>query len=345
MGFEELASKFKRYGATVNLHVANGSILISEYGGRIIGISVRDSPNLLWVNPNLETVLENRGFNIGGLRVWVSPERNFFYKKPEVFGEWFCPSELDPGNFKLTNYTESSATLESKFKLRDILNNELLSMTIVRNITLEDLEDGLAIHVRESLIASEFHKSRVSLWALAQVYPGRRGIGTVVVPVKRNAKPIHYFGLIPENRLKLTDYHIAFLIDGSFICKLGVKPEDLRSKGWASIGYFAEAPWSDEEAFIITMETCCAPRFQAECLDVAKADPEGARAAVQSYNSGPNAEWLKFGEIELQFPVSTLINGVQFSTVSYTVRAYVGDLEKSLEKFKESLESPDIHPF
>lgn len=345
MSLEDLAFKFKRYGATVNLYSANGSILISEYGGRVIGVSVNDSPNLLWVNPNLETVLKGRGFNVGGLRVWVSPERNFFYKNPEVFGEWFCPSELDPGNFKIVNSTKSSATLESKFKLRDILNNELLSITIARDIALEDLEDGgLAIHVRESLIASGFHNSKVSLWALAQVYPGRGNTGTVAIPVKQKAEPIHYFGPIPKNRLKMTDNHVAFLIDGSYICKLGVKPEDLRFKGWASIGYFAEAPWSDGYAFIITMETCCAPRFQAECLDVAKADPEGAKAAVQSYNSGPNAEWLKFGEIELQFPSSTLTNGIQFSTASYTVKAYVGSLEKTLEKFREVLKSPDIHP-
>lgn len=345
MSLEDLAFKFKQYGATVNLRSANGSILISEYGGRVIGVSVNGSPNLLWVNPNLETVLKDRGFNVGGLRVWVSPERNFFYKNPEVFGEWFCPSELDPGNFKIVNFAKSSAILESKFKLRDILNNELLNITIARDITLEDMDDGgLAIHVRESLTASGFNKSRVSLWALAQVYPGRGGIGTVVVPVRQKAEPIHYFGLIPSNRLKATDHHIAFLIDGSYICKLGVKPEDLRFKGWASVGYFAEVPWSDGEAFIIIMETCCAPRFQAECLDVAKADPEGAKAAVQSYNSGPNAEWLKFGEIELQFPASTLTNGIQFSTASYTVKAYVGRFEKTLEKFREVLKSPDIHP-
>ncbi len=346
MSLEDLAFKFNQYGGTVNLQSRNGSILVSEYGGRVIGISVGGSLNLLWVNPNLETVLENRGFNVGGLRVWISPERNFFYKNPDAFEGWFCPAELDPGNFKIVNFAKSSAALESKFKLRDLLNNELLSVAIVRDIVLEDWEDGgLAIHVRESLNASGFHKSRVGLWALAQVYPGRRSTGTVAVPVKRKAEPIHYFGLIPKDRLKATDYHIAFLIDGNHICKLGVKPEDLRFKGYASIGYFAEAPWSDGDAFIIIMETCCAPRFQAECLDVAKADPEGAKAAVQSYNSGPNAEWLKFGEIELQFPASTLINGLQFSTVSYTVKAYVGSLEKILEKFREVLKSPDIYPF
>jgi hypothetical protein len=344
MSLEDLAFKFKRYGATVKLHSANGSILISEYGGRIIGVSVNGSPNLLWTNPDLETVLENRGFNVGGLRVWVSPERNFFYKDPEVFGEWFCPSELDPGDFKVLNLTKSSTTLESKFKLKDLLNNEILNISILRDVMLEDLDDGgLAIHVRESLTASSFNKSRVGLWALAQVYPGRRNTGTVVVPVKRKAEPIHYFGPIPKDRLKVADSHVAFLIDGSYICKLGIKPEDLRVRGWASIGYFTEAPWSNEDALIITMETCCAPRSQAECLDVAKADPEGARAAVQSYNSGPNAEWLKFGEIELQFPASTLTNGLQFSTVSYTVKAYVGSLEKILDKFREVLKSPDVH--
>jgi len=345
MSLEDLAFKFKRYTATVELRSVNGSILVSEYGGRILGISVKGSPNLLWINPNLETVLESRGFNVGGLRVWVSPERNFFYKDPEAFGGWFCPSELDPGYFKILNATESSATLESKFKLKDLLNNETLKVSIVRDVLLEDLDDGgLAVHVRESLTASGFNKSRLSLWALAQVYPGRGNVGTVAVPVKRKAEPIHYFGPIPNDRLKIAEGYVAFLIDGAYICKLGIKPEDLRMRGWASIGYFTETPWSDGEALTLTMETCCAPRSQTECLDVAKADPKGAKAAVQSYNSGPNAEWLKFGEIELQFPASTLTNGLQFSTASYTVKAYLGSIGKTLEKFREVLKSPNIQP-
>lgn len=334
---DELFSKVKRYTRAVLLKSRNGSLMVTEYGGRVLAVSIGGSPNLLWVNPGLETVMEKREFNVGGLRVWVAPERNFFYRNPKYFEDWFCPSELDPGGFRMVSLTDAAVTLESKFKLVDLLNSETLNMCIRREILLEDLEDGLAVNVRETLIASKFDRSRVSLWALAQVYPGYGGEGTVIVPVKPEAEPIHYFGEIPADRLKTAESYVAFRIDGEYICKLGIKPEDLRLRGWASIGYIAKAPWDPELGLLLVMETCCAPRVQAECLDVAKSNPEGPRAAVQSYNSGPDREHLKFGEIELQFPAASIVDGFQFSTVSYVLKAYLTAYETATEKFKSIL--------
>ena len=345
MMLDELLSKLKRYTKAISLKSENGSIIVTEYGGRVLAVSIGESPNLLWVNPNLETVMERREFNIGGLRVWVSPERNFFYENPRKFEGWFCPSELDPGEFRIVELTDSTVALESKFKLRDLLNLETLNMTIRRDILLEDLDGGLSVHVRESLIASGFDKSRVCLWALAQVYPGYGSEGTVVIPVKPGAEPLHYFGEIPADRLKTTDSHVAFRIDGEYICKLGVKPEDLRLRGWASIGYIAKAPWDSGLGLLLVMETCCAPRFQDECLDPSKVNPEGPKAAVQSYNSGPNEEHLRFGEIELQFPAAAIADGVQFSTVAYTLKAYLTTYEESLEKLRGILHTSDLQPF
>ena len=38
---------------------------------------------------------------IGGDRYWISPEREYFYKNPETWTDWFCPSELDPANYEI----------------------------------------------------------------------------------------------------------------------------------------------------------------------------------------------------------------------------------------------------
>ena len=78
------------------------SAIISEYGGRPLGLFPKTNCyNLLWVNPNIKNVIETRGHVIGGDRYWISPERDYFYKKPETWEEWFCPPGLDPANYEI----------------------------------------------------------------------------------------------------------------------------------------------------------------------------------------------------------------------------------------------------
>ena len=68
------------------------SAIISEYGGRPLGLFPKvNSYNLLWVNPGIKNVIEKRSYEIGGDRYWVSPERDYFYKKPETWEDWECP--------------------------------------------------------------------------------------------------------------------------------------------------------------------------------------------------------------------------------------------------------------
>lgn len=291
--------------------------------------------NPLWVNPSLEKVLETGGWNVGGLRLWISPERSFFYEKPEEFGGWFCPASLDPGAFKLTYAEPTSAVLEGTMEALDRFTGWRFRARVRREFQLVAEDRILVKDVAVADYAGDFN-----LWALAQVEPGNRG--TVIVPTKRGAQPVHYFSPIPPDRLIVSDDHVAFKIDGALVCKLGVRPEDLPSEGCATIAYMAElgGKWA-----MLLMRTCDAPRSQSECLDVAKANPAGPRGCVQSYNSGPEAGPERFGEIELHFKPGVEVGDRKIAYAEYELVLASGSREEVLERLKRETGLKEVSLF
>ncbi|RLE92827.1 MAG: hypothetical protein DRN04_09165 [Thermoprotei archaeon] len=325
MGLEIL----EKYTSVKKLSLNKAEVTVCERGARLISLKIGGSPNLLWVNPALSKILKENEWNIGGLRVWISPERNFFYRKPEVFGEWFCPKTLDPNNYKFADSKEK-AVLEGEIELKDMFTGEVLKGFIRREFSLEKASEEVVVYVKETLLTENSISTKVNLWALLQVVPP----GTVVVPVKEGAEPIHYFKPIPSNRIKVTGEAVFFKIDGNYVCKLGVKPEDLPLPGCASIAYVSSLK---DMWYCLILETRDAPLSQEECLDVAKYRPEGPRGCVQSYNSGPEGGPEKFGEIELQFRPAEEIRGCYASTVAYKLKAYIGDRDSVLNYLRKTL--------
>ncbi len=302
----ELARLVSRYSAAATLKKGRAEVLILERGGRVLALQY-DGINLLWVNPNIELVLETGGWNTGGLRLWISPERNFFYERPAEFGGWFCPRGIDPAEFRLVRVGQESATVEGVFDAQDRVTGWRLRACVRRDFHLVS-ENRLL--VREVLLAD--YPGDFNLWALTQVPPE----GTVIVPVKEGASPVHYFGPIPEDRLRVAGDHVAFKIDGRKVCKLGIRPEDLPVEGSASIAYVSR---SDGKWTLVAKKTHDAPRSQADCLDPAKFDPQGPKGSVQSYNSGPEGGPECFGEIELHFKPAIDIGGRKVAVAEYEV--------------------------
>ncbi|MEM1508569.1 MAG: DUF6786 family protein [Thermofilaceae archaeon] len=318
----ELARLVSHYSATVTLKRGKAEVLVLERGGRILTLQY-DGLNLLWVNPNIKLVLETGGWNTGGLRLWISPERSFFYEKPAEFGGWFCPSGIDPAEFRLVKAGQESATVEGFFDVQDRVTGWRLCAYTRRDFYLLS-ENRLLI--REALLAD--YPGDFNPWALAQVPPE----GTVIVPVKKGASPVHYFGPIPEDRLKIAEDHVAFKIDAKRVCKLGIRPEDLPVEGSALIAYVSQ---SDGKWTLIMKKTHDTPRTQAECLDSARFDPKGPKGSVQSYNSGPEGGAEQFGEIELQFKPAIDIGRRKIAIAEYEVIFTAGTAGEVLELLKK----------
>lgn len=332
---ESLREVLNRYSKCVILEKNGSRVMVLERGARILGIFLGDSPNLLWVNPGIEEELKEDGWNVGGLRFWISPERNFFYSNPEKFESWFCPHGIDPGSYRIIESGSDRAVLEGEITAFDNLAGREFKASIRREVRL--LEGGvkqLRLRIRDGMIGEYY--SRVNPWALAQVPMGYAGVGTVLVPVNKGAKPIHYFTEIPKDRLKISANHIAFKIDGNFVSKLGIKPEDFKELGLGSVGYVYRVGkrfWST-----LILRTSNIPLTQEECLDVPKRDPNLPRAAIQSYNSGSEAfKDIKFGEIELQLTPTQNIAGKIFASVEYDFIAAMGTRDDILRSVRTLL--------
>ena len=144
----------------------------------------------------------------------------------------------------------------------------------------------------------------VNLWTLALIDPlPPKGVGTVVIPVRRGAEPVDYFGGLTGERLVVRDDHVAFRLDARSIGKLGIRPEDIDPDRSAKVAAFLPALDSDR-LLLVLQRSGDVPRSQSECLDVAKAAPEGPKGVLQAYNHGPGDDrrkrYPKFGEIEIQ---------------------------------------------
>lgn len=331
--FPSLLNRVKSFTKTIVLEKNSFKILFTEYGARVLGVFRNNEVNFLWSNPNIEEVMKRGEWNIGGLRIWISPERNFYYKDPINFREWFCPKELDPNNFKISKKGFEKVIFIGSFKLHDHISGEGLRGLIKREIkTISGGENMVKLYIIDSMF-SNIIKTNINLWSLTQINPS----GSIIIPVVNHAKPIHYFGPIPTDRIKVIDNQIVFKIDGKYICKLGVRPEDFLDKNVARICYLYRV--GDKWRYILK-ETFDAPLSQEECLDIPKYASKGFRGAIQSYNSD---EPLSFGEIELQFRPAISIGNNFISIAKYTVEFFEGSLKECISILKLKLGLKNIH--
>ena len=334
MTLDSLREILDRYSRTAVLESDEFKVLVLERGARVLGIFT-DAANLLWVNPNPVEVLEKDDWNIGGLRTWISPERNFFYKNPEEFSEWFCPKGIDPGDYRIIDVDDGKVSIMGEISAHDYFIDTDLKGFVMKEIRVaESGKDWLRLRIRDTMEIE--YPSRVNPWILAQVPISYKGAGTVLVPVRKNAEPIHYFAEIPRGRITTRPDHIAFKIDGEMSLKLGVKPEDLRHPGIAEVSYLYRVKRGVWGA--VMLRSSNSPLSQADCLDTPKLNPNLPRAAIQSYNSGPDTfPGVKFGEIELQLEPALKLSDRLISDVIYDLIAIVGGRERVLAEVRRML--------
>jgi len=349
---ERLISTLK--GATDFLELSNsenGSLVVSEYGGRPLGIFPKvGAVNLLWVNPNLASQIAQRSRDIGGDRYWLSPERAFFYKNPESWEGWYCPDGLDPANYIFTEQSESECVIESQISVENQWTGELYQGEIIRKMKLidEPIKTGVnycGIEYRDECTL-EHPDLNVNGWSLATVISGGvKNPGTVLIPTKHKPSPISYFRSIPPKRLHIEPNYIAYKIDVDEIYKLAIRPEDIDFTRKAKICYVLSLPHSDEYGLLLKLSDDI-PKSQDDCFDIARDHPDAQIGVIQSYNSeSPNKPKLQYGEIELQLKRFISSNGISRGISTHQLLAYIGTKEAILDVIKKymGLENPKLY--
>jgi len=119
-----------------------GTLLISPWGGRVLGLFVPGcEKNLLWVNPDLDDPLKAEKLlasplwpNLGGDRIWLAPERDFFYPGFPDLQRYEPPTQIDPGQYSVDR-TETTTRLVNIARLHSFRLGVSISLKVTRVIS------------------------------------------------------------------------------------------------------------------------------------------------------------------------------------------------------------------
>ncbi|MFW9999616.1 MAG: DUF6786 family protein [Candidatus Hodarchaeota archaeon] len=328
----------------IELKVGERSIIISEYGGRVLGVFPKQGCySLLWINPKIKDVITTRNRAIGGDRYWISPERDFFYKDPLNFKGWHCPSGLDPANYEILASSDTSCTVSSEIFVYNHRTKQGSQGEITRQFKVikEPYKTGISYCGIEYLDDCVLYRPnlKVNGWSLATVISGgSESPGTVLIPTQSNPKTLSYFRNIPADRLKVGDNYVAFKIDVDDIYKLAIRPEDIDFSRPAKIGYILKIPDSEDYGFLVKLSDDI-PKTQNECFDVARDHPSSEIGVIQSYNSeSPESPILNYGEIELQLNQFKTIDNASHGKSRHQLFGYIGEKEEILGVIEKYLD-------
>ncbi|TFG03342.1 MAG: hypothetical protein EU539_12340 [Promethearchaeota archaeon] len=340
---DSLKSSIGNSTKLIEIRLKNARAIISEYGGRLLGLfPKRDCYNLLWTESNLQDLIQKNNWAIGGERYWISPERTFFYKKPQTWEDWFCPEGLDPAHYEILVSSEKSCTVSSNINIKNQFSKKILTGEITRQFTIinEPFKTGIEHCGIEIIDDCVFYEPNLEIngWTLTCVISGGlNNPGTVLIPTKSNPKPLSYFRIIPNERLAIEEEYVSFKIDVNDIYKLAIRPEDIDFSRKAKIGYVMKLPRSEEYGFLIKLSDDL-PKNQDECFDIARDHPESEIGVIQSYNSeSPDKSSLNFGEIELQLSPFKTIDNASHGKAIHQLMAYIGQKEEILDVIEKYL--------
>ncbi len=319
-----------------------GAFLAVEQGARLLGLFPEPGlPNVLWVNAEIEALLARRDWFVGGERLWLAPERHFFYENPRDFEGFHVPSDIDPGNYQL----DQDTTYRNEFSLLDLSKSMVYDRSIAtRRFSPIDDPYGTSLAysgVRiEETVSVPTTEAVFCAWSLAMVYTcGPAAPGTTLVPTADNADFISYFEPIPPNRAELMNGYARFRVDGNAVYKFAIAPEHIRFENPCKVAYVS--PYPDGEHWFCLMKLSNdLPRSQQECVDPARGNPDGPKGAIQAYNNGPSdapIEFVSFGEIELQLNSGQVRGERTVSSAAHELLAYAGTREEILDITRKAL--------
>lgn len=340
---KELKNIVSKYSAISTLATDSGVAFITDYGARVLGLfPAMDMPNCLWIPERIDSLMCEENWLVGGERLWISPERNFYYENPRDFEGHKVPAGMDPGEFKKTD----NLTFRTQYPLFDFIRNKTYDECYSQRsfkLKTDPFNSGLAFVGVE--ISDEMGLSEPNIdfccWTLSMIYTcGAEQPGTALYPINEGGAILSYFDPIPQEQAEIIGDYARFKIDANGIYKFSLKPEDMVFDNKTKAVYVSPYPDSDQW-FCVIKRSDDMPRTQNECVDPAKGNPDGPRGAIQSYNNGPGFadELLPFGEIELQLAKGISQDEQTISKGSHELLCYAGTKNNILSIAQQALQN------
>ena len=349
--FEQLKSIVEKYTDVIVKETESGRLLFTQHGAKLLGMYPEGKEyNALWVNRDLENVLGERQAMVGGERLWISPERDFYYENPRDFEGYHFPWEIDPGEYKHIK-SKTAITYKNTFSLLEYNHNKVFDNSEEKRsfkIINDPYKTGLpytGVSITDSISINDT-EIEMCAWSITQVITcGPEFPGTALFPVKPKCKYISYFDHITPDRIDIFEHFARFKIDGRYSCKLGIRPEDIHFDNPCKAVYLTPTLSNQSVWSCVIKRSNDIPQTQNDCVDMAKSDPEGPKGAVQAFNTDhgtiePVA--LPCGELGLQLNKGIVKDGKTVSKAKHELLAYTGSKNKLLELAKTALQIDEI---
>jgi len=219
------------------------TLVVVRRGGRLF-LFLPDGESIFWLHqafddPNAFAKLVGRDeWNIGGERVWISPEIQFNIRdRRDVWASYHLPRQMDPGEWILERVTEDTCRLSQELPLETYNTASGQKRLIVersirpvedplRNLTAyRELTRGVVFSGYEHAITiTEVERDGISCqaWDLIQLRPS----GIVLVPGSPRAELTEY--LEPSGSSVESGHdHVRIHITGDQRFKVGIKAAHL----------------------------------------------------------------------------------------------------------------------
>lgn len=188
-------------------------------GGRVLQVTVQGR-DAFW------TASEPVGWNVGGDRLWLGPERDWFWagEDPADLAAHQVPLEIDPGQWRIDQQEMGRATYVASPVLRNRQTGDSTCVHIKRQILLHYADSvRIEYEVRTTLhVVAAPAGQEVSAWSVLQVPTGG------VLKVQLSGVFLQYRDyLTPADRGRLTvgDDVAEIRLDGKAMSKIGIRPD------------------------------------------------------------------------------------------------------------------------
>ncbi len=235
----------------------NHSIVVTEYGGRILGPFRGDELSIMWLNQSFGDkdsfgqMLKGNG-PIGGERLWISPEIQFgVTDRKDFWNSLFVPKDVDPGNYRISSESqeinlEQSMELEaynlaSGHKTLNLKRSIKSSRNPLRHLSTynEMAAKGVFFGYSQTITLEESKNDEImsEAWTLAQVNPG----GIVIVPTISCCETTNYFTAAPDGIINIQDQYLTAGITGTDQYKIGM----ISTNTIGRVGYISQLAEND----------------------------------------------------------------------------------------------------
>ncbi len=291
------------------LELQNGvTALITRRGGRVLGPFLRPGEgSLFWINPvwgdraAFADFLEQGHWNLGGERLWLSPETQWLVSdRNDFWGTLRVPSAFDPGAWELDPLPEGGWRLRESIRLTAYnLARGDKELSIERRFRAvpdplrysgyaDELLDGVLYAGYEQAVTlseSAHDDITAQIWTLIQLHAG----GQIVVPCSRHVTLTDYNEPIDDAHRTVEEHCVRFRITGTRRYKVGLRA----AHTFGRLGYLNR---DGERAYLLVRNYFNNP---SSLYSEEPAHLPGARGdSIHIYNDG--GMFGGFGELEVQ---------------------------------------------